>query len=116
MSCMNRKRGTSIGLALLCAGVVMTSGAIADPTTESVNVSVSYVTADLATPAAAEKLYHHIRRAAKIACGEPDIRRLTEQRLYRACFDRAVDAAVSKVDSSVLTALHRSYMQRGAAG
>ena len=114
MSGMNRKHGTSVGLALLCTAAVMASGAIAAPTTDE--VSVSYVTADIATPGGAEALYRHIQRAAKMVCHEPNIRELNEYRAYRICYDRAMDAAVAKVDSSALTALHRSRTQRGTAG
>src|SRR5262245_11073715 len=106
MSSMNRKQGTSIGLAILCTAAVMASGAMAAPTTDT--VSVRYVTADLATPDGAAKLYRHIRRAAKLACHQPNVHELTEYRLYEQCFERAVDAAVDKVNSSALTALHRS--------
>ena len=108
MSGMNHKRGTSIGLAVICGAAVMAGGATAATITDS--ISVSYVTADLATPEGAQQLYQHIRRAAKSACHQPDIRDLTRYRLYRDCFERAVDAAVAKVDSSALTALHRNKM------
>jgi len=112
MSGMNRKHGTSIGVAALCTAVMMTTGAFAGTTTDS--VSVRYVTADLATPAGAEHLYHRIRRAARLACHEPGRRELTEYRLYQECFAEAVESAVSKVNSSELTALHRSKMHTAA--
>jgi UrcA family protein len=111
MSVVNRKRSTSIGMALLCTATVMTTGAIAGTTTDSINVS--YVTADVSTSEGAQALYEHIQRAAKLVCHEPNIRELTEYRVYQKCFDRAVDAAVAKVDSSALTALHRNKTQRG---
>jgi UrcA family protein len=115
MSGMNHKRGTSIGLALLCSAAVMASGAIARTTTESMNVR--YVAADLNTPDGAEKLYQRIRRAARLVCHEPNVRELDEYRLYQQCFDRAVDDAVAKVNSRALTALHRSRTQQhGTAG
>jgi UrcA family protein len=110
MSVVNRKLGTSIGVALLCTAAVMATGANAGATTDS--VSVSYVTADVATAEGAQALYEHIQRAAKIACHEPNIRELDQYRLYQKCFDRAMDAAVAKVDSSALTALHRNRTQR----
>ena len=114
MSVVNRKLSTSIGVALLCTATVMATGANAGATTDSINVS--YVTADVATTEGAQALYQHLQRAAKLVCHEPNIRELDAYRLYQKCFDRAVDAAVAKVDSSALTALHRSKTQRTAAG
>jgi UrcA family protein len=106
MSGMNRKRGTSIGMGLLCTGAVLASGAIASPTTDE--VSVRYVAADLATAKGTEALYQRIERAARVACHRPNIGALDAYRLYRACYGRAVDAAVAQVDSSTLTSLHRA--------
>lgn len=103
---MNRKCGTSTGLVLLCTAAVMATAAIAKETVTS--VSVSYVATDLANPAGAEALYRRIQRAARLVCQQPDMRELTEDRLYKQCFDRAVDEAVAKVDSSAVTALHHS--------
>jgi UrcA family protein len=103
---MNRKRSTLTGLALLCTAAVMATGAIAGETRESIDVN--YVAADLTRPEGAESLYHRIQHAARQVCHEPSGRDLAEIHAYRQCFDRAVDAAVAKVDSSALTALHRS--------
>jgi len=114
MSVLNRNLSTSVGVALLCTATVMATGANAGTTTDS--IKVSYVRADVATTAGAQDLYEHIQRAAKLVCHEPNIRELDVYRLYQKCFDRAVDAAVTKVDSSALTALHRSKTQRSAAG
>jgi len=104
---MNRKSGTLTGLALLCTSAVLASGAIAgETTTESAHVS--YVAIDLTQPGAAEALYQRIQRAARRVCHEPSIRELGDYEWYQKCYDRAVEAAVAKVDSSPLTALHRS--------
>ena len=109
---MNRMRATLTGLAL-CTAAVMATGALAEEPGDSINVS--YVTADLATSDGAEKLYRHIQRAAKAVCHEPSVRDLRRFQLFQQCYERAVDTAVAKVDSSALTALHRSKTH-GAAG
>jgi UrcA family protein len=114
MSFRNRKRGTFVGLALLCVGATVATGAVAKTTVDSLDVK--YVAADLATPKGTEKLYTHIKRAARIVCHEPNVRELTEYRLFQECYDRAVDAAVAKVNSTALTALHRNKTQHGTAG
>jgi UrcA family protein len=114
MNLKNRKRTVSLGLTVLCTTVFMAAGASAEPTLDA--ISVSYVSTDVSTPEGAQALYAHIQRAAKLVCHEPDVRELAQNRLYQQCFARAVDAAVAKVDSNALTALHHSKGWRSAAG
>ena len=92
----------------------MATGALAQTTRES--ISVNYVSAELNTREGAEALYTRIKRAAKLVCHQPNIRELSEYRLYQQCYDRAVDAAVARVHSTELTALHHTKSQRGATG
>jgi UrcA family protein len=123
MSDDNRNRGTPTGLtaapliaALLCTTAFATTGVIAAAPTPD-EVAVSYVRADLSEPKAARSLYKRIQAAARSVCHEPTYSlELTRYRIYRQCYERAVDAAVAKVDASALTALHRSRLQRSAAG
>jgi UrcA family protein len=114
MNLENRKCSVSVGLALLCATAGMATGAIAEPTSDS--ISVRYVSTELTTPEGARALYTHIRRAAKLVCHEPDIRDLAGYRIYQECYEQAVDAAVTKVDSTAVTALHRGKNGHSAAG
>ena len=122
MSHDNRNRGTLIGLtaaplmaALLCTTAFATTGAIAaEPTPDE--IAIRYVRADLSQPNAARSLYRRIQAAARSVCHEPDLGEMARYAKYRQCYKRAVDAAVAKVDASALTALHRSRMQRSAAG
>jgi UrcA family protein len=114
MSLMNRKRAASMGLALLCTGAALATGAVPETTTQS--ISLNYVSAELNTPQGAEALYTRIKRAAQIVCHQVNIRELHEYMLYKQCYDRAVDAAVAKVDSGRLTALHRSKTQHPTTG
>jgi UrcA family protein len=121
MSLMNRKRGLTgftaapLITALLCTAAFTATGAVAAAQAAD-SINVSYVPADLTTPEKAQALYLHIQRAAKLVCREPDIRELTAYTQYQRCFARAVDDAVSKVDVTALTALHRSKTQHSAPG
>ena len=77
---------------------------------EQRSISVSYAGLDLADPAAMHSLYGRLKVAARIVCGG-DISGVREvQRIYahRACTESALEAAVSNVGSTALTALHRS--------
>jgi UrcA family protein len=123
MSNDNRNRGTLTGLtaaplmaALLCTTAFATTGAIAAALTPD-EIAVSYVRADLSEPKAARSLYKRIQAAARSVCHEPSsVGELAPYMKYRQCYESAVDAAVAKVDASALTALHRSRVQRAAAG
>jgi UrcA family protein len=121
MSTDNRNRGILTGLtaapftaALLCTAVFATGALAAEPASNT--ETVSYVKADLSEPQAAESLYKRIQSAARHVCQEGAVRELARYTEYQQCYERAVDAAVAKVDASALTALHRSRMQRLAAG
>ena len=122
MSHDNRNRITLIGLtaaplmaALLCTTACATTGAIAAAPTPD-EIEISYARADLSQPKAARSLYRRIQAAARSVCHEPPMGELARYMKYRQCYESAVDAAVTKVDASALTALHRSRMQRSAAG
>jgi|SwirhirootsSR2_FD_contig_31_4381551_length_575_multi_2_in_0_out_0_1 UrcA family protein len=130
MSLMNRKPGLTAAplmTALFCTAAFMATGALAgeqagdtvrvnDPMRVTNSIAVSYAPADVMRPEAAQALYLHIQRAAKMVCREPDIRELTIYAGYQQCFDRAVEDAVAKVNVSTLTALHRSKVQHSTAG
>ena len=119
MSPMNRKSGTLTGIAVLCAAAFTAAGAIAAPRSDTDAVSsmnVKYLEADLARPDGPQFLYRRIQGAARLVCHEPDLRDLSAQTKFQHCFERAVDAAVAKVNVTALTAYHRSKTQRSAAG
>ena len=122
MSPRNRNRGTPTGLtaaplmaALLCTTAFATTGALAAAPAPN-EIELSYVKSALSQPEAAQSLYQRIQFAARSVCHEPPSRELASYMKYRQCYESAVDAAVAKVDASALTALHRSRMQRSAAG
>lgn len=115
--------GSLIGRSSLVAAAfiaVLGSGAAiaAEPVPDvaAAGVHVRYTAGELADPAGAEALYRRIQAAAQRACQKPDIRDLHVYEIYEACYLRAVDTAVARIDASALTAVHRSKTQHGAAG
>ncbi len=112
----NHPFGILSGLILLgTAALGSTAALAADPPTV-VSLSVNYVKADLQDAASAEALYHRIQRAARKVCQQPNAREVDRYRLYKACYDRAVDTAVASVDATALTAVHHSHGRTQAAG
>jgi UrcA family protein len=74
------------------------------------SMTVSYAGLDLSDPAAMHTLYGRLKVAARIVCGG-DISGVREvQRIFahRACASDALESAVRSIDSTALTALHRS--------
>ena len=119
MSLMNRNLGVPLVVGLLCTAAFTATGAIAseqadntvrvnDPLNVIESLAVSYAPTDLTRPEAAQALYLHIQRAAKMVCHEPGLRDLAVYSAYQRCYDRAVNDAVEKVNVNTLTALHRS--------
>ena len=111
---MSRKCGTLVGLTLLCATTFVATGANAGEFKES--ASVSFVAADLQTPAGAQALYRRIQSVAKRVCREPPMREMTRYYAFRMCIELAVEDAVARVRSPELTALHRSKLHYSATG
>jgi UrcA family protein len=112
----NHPFGILSGLILLgTAALSSTTVLAADPPTVA-SLSVSYVRADLQNADAAEALYHRIQRAARQVCQQPNVSDIDRYRLYKACYDRAVDTAVANVDATALTAVHHSHSRTQAAG
>ena len=73
------------------------------------DVVVNYGDLNIDSPQGAKVLYARLSHAAERACGgEPTPRDLTASMRYSACFDRAMDRAVQKIDKPQLQALHDS--------
>ena len=104
------------GLVLLGTAALSSAAAPATGPTETSSLSVNYVRSDLQDPASAEALYQRIQRAARIVCQQPSVREIDRYRLYKICYDRAVDTAVANVGATALTAVHRSHSHTQAAG
>lgn len=116
----NRKlaavRTLLVGLAA-SASLAAQAGEPAQPSEVVTRVTVGYADLDLAAPDGARTLYSRLRAAAHEACGPaPLVREHREWADYRACYDRALNEAVRKVDSQQLYALHAERTGRSAVG
>jgi UrcA family protein len=97
------------GAAAVCSAIVLGS-AIAMPAAASDDAPRIVLRAASLKPdgpAAAERLYAHIRSAARRVCSDHDGRSLRQWQDYRACVSTAVAQAVADVDSDALAAAHR---------
>jgi UrcA family protein len=88
--------------ALVC--VLGTAPTWAGPSGPS--ITVSFRDLDLSSIEGATALYHRIQAAAKQVCGRPGPD-LLEQGLWRSCYRNATADAVGKVNSPLLTAVHK---------
>jgi UrcA family protein len=92
----------SFALVAICLlGVTIAS---ADPSGTR-SAEVSFRDLDLNTQAGAQKLYRRIQGAAQRVCGY-EATLAKAQSIWQHCVRPTVDAAVAKVDSPLLTALH----------
>jgi UrcA family protein len=97
-----------VGIAGLCFALSAQAGDDAAPGTIRTQVVVTFDDLNQASPAGARTLYARLKSAAQQACGNrPDGRDLQGYMDYQACYDKALDKAVRKVDSAQLQALHR---------
>jgi UrcA family protein len=104
-------RGTA---ALVSAAALGSTAALAHEPTDPPSLHVHYAQSDLQDSASAEALYRRIKHAARIVCEQPSPQEVEHYRLYKACYERAVDTAVANVGATTLTAVHHSHTQ--AAG
>lgn len=112
----NRHFGILSGLILLGTAALSSTAALAADPPTVVSLSVNYVKADLENAASAEALYQRIQRAARRVCQQPNAREVDRYRLYKICYDRAVDTAVASVGATALTAVHHSHSRTQSAG
>jgi UrcA family protein len=92
-------------LALVCVlGVLSTRPSMAQPP-HGASVTVSFRDLDIGSPAGAHALYRRIQGAARQVCG-PKGADLIEQEYWNSCYRQAIDDAVGKVNSPLLTAIH----------
>jgi UrcA family protein len=108
--------GIASGLILLGTAALTSTVALAAEPPTVVSMSVNYVKEDLQNPALAEDLYKRIQRAARLVCQQPNVHEVDRYRIYKACYDRAVETAVENVDATTLTAVHHNHGRTQAAG
>jgi UrcA family protein len=96
-------------LALASAATLAFAAPAAAQTSDApTRIVVRYSDLDLGAPAGARVLMQRIRTAAATACGEaPDIRALDQHAQFAACRDGAVDAAVDRLASPMVSAVAR---------
>jgi UrcA family protein len=114
---MNVKR-TNILLASGLAAVVLglaSASSFATTINGERSIKVSYGELDLSKPAGAEALYRRIRKAAFVVCGAQDSPMPWSYTARTQCFKSAIDDAVAKVNSPLLTSLHRNENTRLAS-
>jgi UrcA family protein len=98
------------GLALVCLGGI--APVLASGMASERQVIVKYGDLNLNNRADAGKLLARIRAAARKVCGE-ESQRLDLQHAWQVCYDGSINAAVTTVDSPILTALARGQYPGG---
>jgi UrcA family protein len=90
----------------LAAGTASAGGT----SSETRSVKVRYADLNLSTREGATALYGRLKRAAREVCGldylQPEER--TQSNKWKTCYDDAIGAAVTKVNSPMLSAVHSS--------
>lgn len=90
--------------------------ALADEPADTRGMKVSFADLDLSKEAGAKVLYRRIQNAATSVCGRVDSREIARYRLYRQCYDDAIEAALKEVNSSSLYAVHNPQGQGSGTG
>ncbi len=94
-----------------CIALGLSSGVFSAPSSTdwtTQEIRVSYADLDISRPAGAASLYHRIEAAARKVCTPASTGDYLRTRAnFRACYNKAVDAAVAQVDKPALLALHR---------
>jgi UrcA family protein len=113
---MNVKR-TNVLLASGLAAVVLglASASSFATTSGARSMKVSYGELDLSKSSGAETLYRRIKKAAYVVCGAYDSPMPWIYTAKSQCFKTAVDDAVAKVNSPLLTSVHRNENTRLAS-
>jgi UrcA family protein len=103
-TCKSTHHSRTLALFVVC--FLGTTAWAGPPATRS--LAVSFRDLDLSTSSGAAKLYRRIQSAARGVCQyEPSSPR--GETVWRYCVRPTVDAAVTKVNSPLLTALHSDH-------
>jgi UrcA family protein len=115
---MNVKRTNVLlasGLAAMAIGLASTQSFAATSADGVRSIEVSYAELDLTKPAGAQTLYERIKKAAYTVCGAYDSPMAWNYPAKTQCLKTAIDDAVAKVNSPLLTSLHRNENTRVAS-
>ncbi|HKD55506.1 MAG TPA: UrcA family protein [Steroidobacteraceae bacterium] len=88
--------------------------ASAGPPVDGRSVTVNYRDLNLSTIQGATALYQRLRGAARSVCDGP-VTGLHAYHEWRSCYEAAIADAVAKVNSPLLTALHRKSDKNATA-
>lgn len=101
---------------IICALGLGCQLANAAPPQDVPSVIVHFADLDLTHGEGVAVLYRRLKGAAETVCAPDDGRDLGSQMRYKACWQTALGAAVSKVDKPALTAYYRAQFNgRNAA-
>ena len=102
------------GLVALVATIATGAGLLCGPAQagsadrEIPTVRVQYGDLDLTADAGVRALYQRLQVAAKQACRSFEGREIVRSTDHRSCYNRALSAAVTKVNLEMLSVLHRN--------
>jgi UrcA family protein len=78
--------------------------------------TITYNAATLNSSQGAKTLYTRLQFAAREVCSPLENRELSRRRIYQSCVDTAVESAVLKVNSPLVSAVHNQAILRASAG
>ena len=108
------KKRTGFGLLVAISfglSLPLTALAASPSHIDTAAVNVSFADLNIANETGAKLLYARLERASQEVCGvgsHNSVRSLTETKNVRACYEKALSAAVEKLDSELLTSIHNS--------
>jgi UrcA family protein len=102
--------------SLATFGCLMGSGQANADSTQVLTKTVSYDARTLNSEQGARTLYARIRTAAGEVCSQYESPELSRKAVWQSCLHNAVDSAVLKVNSPMVSAVHNKTTLRAAAG
>ena len=99
---------TALALMSLCGGYANAGTIKYSNSDDVVSARISYEDLDLSNAAGGRAMLARIRAAAKGVCGDP-YDALWQKYEYQPCVDKAIDRAVARLGSPVVTALNSGH-------
>lgn len=112
---MNTATKIIIASVVTFAGLMGSGIANAD-STQVLSKTVTYDGRTLNSEQGARTLYARIRSAAGEVCSQYESPELSRRAIWQSCLHNAVDSAVLKVNSPMVSAMHNGSMLRATAG
>ena len=97
-----------VGAVIAIAAASLVADIAAAKEREAASAVVNYSDLDLTSSSDTARLYARLKYASKKVCNSYDSRALGTRDLHAACFDQALNSAVSEVNDARLTSLHAS--------